>query len=210
MSATTDETMQVLQWAQKAANKSETVAMFWNKLCSAVREPVGAGASKVHSELRRYGGNTIANSFRGHGVPYSEVAYDVADVLRPFRGEREYEKNDVDSCEKFVLEKMGIKDDDIKLIAKGIDSEGTSKAVKAQLKKAGELGVVGGVGAVIAQQLAKVVARQVLVRIIIGLNLALAAWAIFDIAGPARRVMIPGVAYVAFLRKLYWMNQRGL
>ena len=35
----------------------------------------------IESELRRFGGNTIANVFRGEGPPYDEIVRDVANKL---------------------------------------------------------------------------------------------------------------------------------
>lgn len=242
MSTSSDETMQVLQWAQGAAATNEIVAMFWEKLCAAVREPATASASKVHSELRAYGGNSIANFFRDDGVPYPEVAYDVAEALRPWRDDRAYRENDIESCEAFVLTRMEVKEDDIRRLAAGVNSKGEDKAIGGQLKKVGGLVAVEGAGVVAAQQVAKAagvaaaeramaeagkevakkaaqkaaeqaareVAKQVLAQVMAALNIVLVAWTLVSIAGPARRVIIPGVTYVALLRKLHSSCRAGL
>jgi uncharacterized protein YaaW (UPF0174 family) len=47
------------------------------------------------------------------------------------------------------------------------------------------------------------VAQQVAARIVAALNVLLAAWTVIDLAGPAMRVTIPAVTYVAILRKLH-------
>ncbi len=242
MTTSSDETIQVLQWARGAAATNDIVAMFWERLCDAVNEPATASVSKVYAELRAYGGNSIANFFRGDGVPYPEVAYDVAEALRPSLDDRVYRENDIESCEAYVLSRMEVKDDDIRRIAAGVNGKGEDEALGAHLKELGGGVAVRGAGVVVAQQAAKAVgaaaaeramaeagkqvakkaaqkaaeqaarevAKQVLARLITGLNIFFAAWTLFSIAGPARRVIIPGVTYLALLRKLYRSSLAGL
>jgi len=165
------ETLEVLKWAHDAARDDEIVAMFWEELCKAVHEPLSASAEKVLSELCEYGGNTIANLFRGHGVDYAEVAYDVACALKPWLDDKPFSEGDIEACERYVLKRMEVQEDDL---TKLID------AVRATVGKQ--------------------VARQQVLR---ALSVVLLAWTVIDIAGPAMRVTIPGVTYVALLRKLY-------
>lgn len=231
------DTGAVLEWASSCPD--ETVRMFWQKLCEAVNEPETASASRVYAELRAYGGNTIANMFRGEGVPYAEVAFDVASTLNGMFSADPFREGDVEACERFVLKKMEVKDDDLRAMCAGIDDGGVGPAVRAQAgfaasvaaaeaaayqaarfaaqeaakraaaeaaKAAGKKAAAQAAKAAArkaAQAAAQQVAKQVLARVLAALNVALLALTVIDLAGPAKRVTIPAVTYVALLRKIY-------
>lgn len=229
---TTDEkkTLEMLEWAKNTASENETGAMFWNELCNAVRESHTALPSRVLSKLKLYGGNSIANTLRGEGVAYSEIAYDVAKTLKPFFKGKRFSKSNVESCETYILEKMEVKEDDISKICEAMKEKGMKNAVNAQVRKTAEKAVAESAAIAasrqaakavakramaeaskkVAQEAAKQVARQVFIRIMAALNIILAVVTVIDVAGPARRVIIPGVTYVALLRRLYQQTIRGL
>jgi len=234
-------TLEILTWAQAASTSNEVVAMFWNKLRDAVNEPSTASAPRILSELQAYGGNTIVNFFREGGVAYEQVAYDVADALRPMFDARVFAEGDVSACETFVLRRMEISEDDLRKLGAAVEGHGMKNAVSAQVTKASGIAAVEVGGVVAAQQVAKVAAtaagkrviaeagkqiakraakeaakrvaaataKQVLARVVLGLNILLAALTLVSLAGPARRVTIPGVTYVALLRRLHGAAQMG-
>jgi len=56
----------------------------------------------IAAELQKFGGNTIANKFRGHGVKYKEIACDVAKKLNV----KCSEYDDIEDIEYAILEKL--------------------------------------------------------------------------------------------------------
>jgi uncharacterized protein YaaW (UPF0174 family) len=54
-----------------------------------------------------------------------------------------------------------------------------------------------------AQEAAKQAAALVAKRLLAALNIVVAAWTVIDLAGPAKRVTIPAVTFVALLRQLH-------
>jgi len=56
----------------------------------------------IAGEFQKFGGNTIANKFRGHGVKYRKIAYDVAKKLKV----KVYETEDIKSIEEKIIEKL--------------------------------------------------------------------------------------------------------
>jgi len=235
----------VLRWA--SASDVEAVKVLWRYLCKAVRQPETAPSERVASELSEYGGNSIANFFRSKGVPYEEVAGDVAKALRGFVEkmtfqEAPFDKNNLESCERFVLEKMKVSQEDLRALCDAVKSRGEEEAreaagaggvAKAALRTVGgQVGVrvaafageraaqrvaaesakqVGKRAAKAAAQKAGAeVSKQVLTRIVTGVNVVLTAWAVVDLAGPALRVTIPAVTFVALLRQQYISAAMGI
>lgn len=244
------ETQALLAWAHVAAADDEIVAMFWNQLREAVNVPPGGTPAEVFRELSTYGGNTIANAWRGAGVPYAEVAYDVAEALRGAFKERPFTKEDVRASEAYVLKKMEVKEEDLAAICAAIGGRAVEEAVNAEVTRLGGAAVVRGVSGEVAkvavakvgghlaaeaakkaaaeaakkaaaeaakkaakkaaveaakkaaQKAAEATAQRVLAGIVGALNVIMIAWTVIDLAGPARRVTIPAVTYVALLRKM--------
>ena len=215
----TNETLEVLEWARATAKQDDTVRLFWSKLCDAVSEPESASAGKVLAELGEYGGSTIVNIFRGSGVEYPEVATDVAEALDGWFGDGAFTPGDIYSCESFVLEKMEVDAESMKALCEAVRGATIERAIVAEASKATAKVAAYGVARRVAQEAAKrlaaraaaetgkrvaqKVAAQVVARIVAALNIAFAAWAVVDLAGPASRVTIPGVTYVALLRRLH-------
>ena len=118
------DTLSVLNWAYDYGKKNDVVKLFWDKLCDTLGMPATSTGYDILSEARSYGGNTFVNVIRGEGVPYVEMAYDVAGVLRPtFKWSKDYQKGDLVSIERYVLKQMEISDDDVTKISKAIKSE---------------------------------------------------------------------------------------
>ena len=117
------DTLSVLNWARDYGKKNDIVKLFWDKLCDTLGMPATSSGYEILSEARSYGGNTFVNVIRGEGVPYVEVAYDVAGTLLPtFKWAKDYQKGDLVSIERYVLKQMEVSDDDLKKISKGIES----------------------------------------------------------------------------------------
>lgn len=229
-----DPTLEVLHWARDRAESCETTQTFWSKLCKAVKQDPNAEANLVLRELRLDGSNTLLRPFRDEPVPYAEVAYDVAHALSPLRGwggfTPEPRKGDVDACERFVLHRMDISTDDLEALCQAISDKGWEQTFTSESAKLGGaagtrfLGekVAAEVGKRLAQKaaqeagkragqkVAEQTAKSVVSRILMGLNLALAAYTVVDLAGPALRKTIPGVTYIALLRKLHLRAEMGV
>lgn len=173
----------------------------------------GAVKSLVE-EISLDGGNTVANILRlWEGVGYEEIVYDVADTLS-LKVTKDWQHN-----ERLILEKVF--EDIVKTM-----TEEEKNNLEEILKNAGEelgdnmfTGRVGAkiVGMILAntiakkiimetikKTLAKLAAKEVGKRVgaymIPGLNVIMAAWTVWDIAGPAYRKTIPTVIEIALLR----------
>ncbi len=70
--------------------------------------------TRIAEELQRYGGNSFANFFRGEGVLYKEILYDVCDHLKVSYNEKSntslIEQNMLSKLLKDSLEQMSKKD----------------------------------------------------------------------------------------------------
>ena len=123
MAITESDTLDLLKWAARSQN--EFAVHFWNELCSKlkieVEVPTSEKAKIIFFELKLYGGNTIVNFFRDDGVPYSEIVFDVVKSLSSFFKKFKISemKEDVQACEKYILQKMEI-DADLKDMIKVI------------------------------------------------------------------------------------------
>ena len=152
-----ENTESVLNWAANYNKENDVVKMFWDQLCHTLGMSASSTGNEILGEVRAYGGNTFANWFRGEGVPYVEVAYDVADALRPtLTWARDYKKGDLASIEKYVLKQMEISDDDVHEILMGIKMETDAKIMNKILKE----GVPKIATAVIANTVVKKLASK--------------------------------------------------
>lgn len=185
-------------------------------------------ADEIAAEIQKFGGNTIANLLRGgYGVPYKEVATDVAKRLKaPHRYdddvatiemsiltkilEKAYENMSEEEKRK-LLEILGILESN--RMPKSLPVMTIQALIKASGFKAYQIAVI----------VANAIAKKILGR---GLSLAANAmltksmsifagpigwaitglWTILSIAGPAYRVTIPCVIQVALIRQHYLNN----
>jgi len=192
-----------------------------------------AYADDIAAEIQRYCGNTISNAFRGgKGVPYIEAVRDVADRLgvnynrnaAVDRIEREillkvlekaYEKMS-DEEKRELLDELGVSN------ALGIvPSLLPVMAIQGSLAKKGLVALV--LSAIVANAIvntlvkptvmygaglaASIVAPRATTMFLGPIGWALtagwAAWSLYDLGGPAYRVLVPCVAHVSFLRQKY-------
>lgn len=180
-------------------------------------------------EIRTFGGNTIANLWRGDGISYEQIVKNVAKTLKvTLKGPEsvpEIECKILDKVLEKVMEKMSQE-----------DKERFENALREELKKAGLKNVDLKPGIPIVTLLAQLAAKEAgfvtykvalivansLSKKILGRGLTLAANAMLpraiaaftgpigvalsalftaiSIAGPAHRVVIPCVCHVAYLR----------
>ena len=178
-------------------------------------------ADLIADELRDFGGNTIANVFRGEGPPYREIVSDVAKAIKaPFNKDA----NIVD-VEASILATM---------LAEAYDkmTEAERLVILEQIGKSNK-GALGGASAVAFQAMFKaggfasykltLIVVNAVVKATIGRGLPLVAnaalartmavatgpigWAVtsvltvIQLAGPSYKVTIPSVAFVAMLRR---------
>lgn len=177
--------------------------------------------SDIAHELQKFGGNTIMNIIRGHGVPYREILIDVCSHMKVnFNKNADIgfiEDSLLRKCAEEAIENMSLEDMQELIQSMNIKTTNYSKeAMIAALQLAIRCG--GFTPYKIAVIVANAVCRALLGR---GLGLAVNAGltrslAIFagpigmlltviltavDIAGPAYRVTIPCCIQIAFMRK---------
>ena len=184
---------------------------------------------RIAEELQLYGGNTIANIFRGStGVLYKEIATDVADKLK-VKIDKEANIDEIENeiIEKFfedIYGKLSQEDKELmfsELYSKAIKEDNTFKSfdktlgaaylVKMILKRGGiasykiVIYLVDYVWQIIFRKTLSIAGVNILSRglamAIPGLNLLLNVWLISDITSAATRVTIPAVLLIATMRK---------
>lgn len=173
----------------------------------------------IIADLQLFGGNSVVNLFRGHGVPYREILTDVCD-----KQDVSYSSSDsTEEIEKALLEKS----------LKSLWSKMTEEQRREVLEELGGGSVdIGGASASALIALFRMggfgtykimlLLVNSLASMLIGRGLTLGAnalltrslsivtgpigwtiggvWALFDIASPAMRVTVPATVYVAALR----------
>lgn len=172
-------------------------------------------------ELSLYGGNSVINFIKGEGADYSTILRKVAKRLKvSFRNTQSDEV-----IEGYILQKLfddmseNLTDEELRTMARefGIKPLRYSRqAIVALLQVAIRRGGIYGLAW--SMNIANIAARQAIGRSVasfasatvlfrcsiltgpIGLALT-AAWTAYDISGPAYRVIVPAVVYIAYLRK---------
>ena len=175
----------------------------------------------IAREVRDFGGNSIANLFRGEGPPYREIVDDVAKAVKAPFGRAD----DIGDVEASIL---------ATILSRAFEdmSETDRVAILQELGKPFKAGVAAGsavafqamfkAGGFASYKLMLIVANAV-VKGAIGRGLPLVAnaalarvmgvatgpiglavtslLAVIQVAGPSYKVTIPSVAYIAMLRK---------
>lgn len=180
-------------------------------------------ADDIAHELQLFGGNTVANLVRGHGVPYREILMDVCKKMKV-----NFNKNSaVDVIEFNLLSKIlmdsleKMEDEDLKQLiqelnigtigAKVFRKEAAIAAIQMLIRR-------GGFN---SYKIAVIIANRI-AKLILGHGLKLSAnaaltrwmaifagpvgwwftglWTAYDLAGPAYRVTIPAVIQIAYMR----------
>jgi uncharacterized protein YaaW (UPF0174 family) len=214
-----------LQYLVEIINKAITNSLENDELYKKYNPDHQKYVSVIASEIRAFGGNTLANVFRsGKGPEYKEIVCDVADKLKvPYNKSFSIEKVEDAILETVLtqaLEKMSEseKQDLLKEIGEGKNYSITGPALTTAFI------TIFRMGGFKSYQLTVIIANAI-IKTVLGHGLRLGAnagltkimailtgpigwivtgiWTAIDIAGPATRVTIPTVLYVAMLRKKY-------
>ena len=179
----------------------------------------------VDEEIRRFGGNTIVNLFRGGGPEYKEIACDVCEKLDVEVNQSKRMREIDTALLKKVLTKMWeeMEDKDRREL---LDSLNIKITTDSNFKAEGLAALLTAfrAGGFASYQLTMIVVNAV-AKMILGRGLALATnatinkvlgiatgpigialttmWVVADIMGPAYRVTIPVVIYLAAMRQAY-------
>lgn len=176
---------------------------------------------KLIGEYRLFGGNSIANMFRGEGPDYAEILRDVAKRNRVSFNKR----NTDEQIEQYLLQKLftdsinAASDEDLKKMMEELGYPTTNFTRQAAIATLMVAWKAGGFQSYIL--LVSVV--NAVMRFLVGRGLSLAAnaaltrmasimmgpigwvltalWTIIDIAGPAYRVTVPATIQIAYIRQ---------
>ncbi len=172
-------------------------------------------------EFREFGGNSIANFFRGEGPEYSEILHDVAK-----RNKVNFNtKSSDERIEMLILQKLFVdsvenaSNDELKRMMEELGFPTTNFTRQAAIATLITAWKAGGFKSYIL--LVSVV--NAVMKFLVGRGLSLAAnaaltrmasvmmgpigwvltalWTIIDIAGPAYRVTVPAVIQIAYIRQ---------
>lgn len=217
-----ENTQRVLVWAARAQKRDDTVREFWKALCEQFDISTTATGERVFRLLCKAGSQDVADTFRGNPAGYSKVCWYIARKLRPIFDDFERTKQDILACEKYVLKKMKISEDDLETLCLAIRDRAESEPYDGTAKAARNA-AVEGVSASAARVATRVAAEKaiaeaskkvaaeveiqaaklVLAGILTAIDIALAELTLMNLADPAYRKAVPGVTYVAILRKLH-------
>jgi len=205
----------------KAATEEMTLSDLYKRFSPNHREYL----ELIEREIRKFGGNTFVNIFRGTGPEYLEIVGDVADKL----GANFNKNSSIEEIEAAILlrvmsqawKKMTPEEKQAFLKEMGLESSLGSLPTSFPLIALQAAILASGF---VAYRLALIVANSV-ARAILGRGLTLAVnatltrtlsilagpigwaiagiWTVVDIAGPAYRVTIPCVVHIAMLRQKY-------
>lgn len=217
------DTGRVLTWAARAQGRDDTVREIWKALCDRFDVSTTATGKGVLQLLREAGSPDVADIFRDEPAPYPEVCRYIAEKLRSVFDDAECTEVDILVCEKYVLKRMGISEDDFGTLCPAIPDRGKSEAKEAGAANTIRIAAVEGIAASavrrarkeaaemavheaskkVAAEVENQVAKLVLAEILIAVEIALAELTLIGITVPVYRKAIPGVIYVSFLRKLH-------
>ncbi len=185
---------------------------------------------RIAEELQLFGGNTISNIFRGSsGVPYHEIASDVAKYLKiSISKETSTEEIENKILEKFLVDVFGELTEEekeeflheLKLgeVLEGktfsntnLKTIGMSYIAKEIFRKGGfasyklTMIVVNALWKSMFKKGLSLAVNKTITKsigmLIPGLNILLNAWLVADISGPAMRITVPAVLLISMLRK---------
>ncbi len=218
-----ENTEQVLDWAARAQARDDTVREIWKALCDRFDVSAPASGEGVLQLLRKASSPDVADVFRDEPAPYPEVCWYIAEKLRSIFNDAEGTEEDILACEKYILKRMEISEDDLETLCSAIRDRGKSEAKEAGAAKTIRIAAVEGVAVSaarmarkeaaekamheaskkVAAEVENQVANLVLAGILIAVDIALAELTLIGITVPAYRKAIPGITYVALLRKLH-------
>ena len=214
-----------LQYLVEIINKTITNSLESDELYKKYNPDHQKYIDLIADEIRTFGGNTFANTFRGGvGPEYKEIVCDVAAKLKaPFNNESNIEKIEASILETVLtqaLEKMSDEEKSKLLKELGntpnyvLSGSALTTAFITIFRAGGirsyyiVLAIVNAFTKLVfgrALGLAGSITTLQITGLLTGpLALAVSAvWTLVDIAGPATRVTIPAVFYIAMLRRKY-------
>ena len=179
--------------------------------CENYPNSIKAFLPEIVNEIQLFGGNTIANMVRGHGVSYRVILEDVCDRLKV-----NYNKKlPTNLLEEELLRKVAVTvvekmtEEDIKKFVENLDK---TRLVDSLMSGNGAamMTIIAIVVAQISKQAAtkgalllfgRALSQRAIIVAVPVLNILAALWTVADIASPAYRVTIPFVLTTAFLRR---------
>ena len=182
-------------------------------------------ANLIAKEIREFGGNSFVNVWRKEGPAYKEIVCDVAKALKaPFNKESSIERIETSILETILSKALAdMSDEEKTTILKEFEKENKFewKNLTGPSLTTAILGLFNA-GGFASYQLAVMITKAIATSIFhttlpfvayttLTKSLSIVfgpigwiitgAWAAVDIAGPAKRVTIPCVIYIAMLRK---------
>ncbi len=194
----------------------------------------GKYVDEIIAEIQKYGGNTIFNIARGGvGVTYRDIVLKVASRLKV----KNTKDEDIEQIEQKLLMKVLEKswekmtDKEKKTLIEGIMPETGADSLPKEFPSALlKTAIIAG-GGIVSYRLSLVVAGAVAraslergIAFVAGTSLArwsaafagavglgiTALWTLFDVLGPAYRVLVPCVLHISMLRQLHTLKDSGI
>lgn len=172
--------------------------------------------AEIIHELQLYGGDTIVNSVRGHGVPYREILKDVCDKKKvSYSPKTSTERIEMYFVQKVFEESIDDLDgEDLKDLAVELGVDVLKSDNKDALKNAVLLAGMSPhlIGKIIAACTKALVPRigvafggallgKALLRVVPVINVISLAFLAAQLTGPAYRVTMPAVMWIIYLRR---------
>ncbi|NOQ31459.1 MAG: hypothetical protein GQ570_10075 [Helicobacteraceae bacterium] len=175
----------------------------------------------IIDDYEKFGGNSIANTFRGYGVGYTEILKDVCKQMKVnFQKDSSIDMMELALLTKITEEAIDkMSPEELKEFAIGIDPSTTNFSKQAVTILAGQAIRSAGFKAYLfLTKMIYIIGTKILGKAVpfvvyqtsakwvgafagpVGIALT-AAWTVVDIAGPAYRVTIPSTIYIAALRQ---------
>jgi len=191
-------------------------------------------ADEIAAEIQKFGGNTILNIMRGgRGPAYRDIVCQVASRLKVHFDK----KSSIEEIERNILIKVleasweKMTDAEKQAFIEGIMPETGASNLPSEFPTAllqsailgGSAVVVYRISLIVAGAIAKTTLQQGLAFLggsavgrwaavfsgPVGFGIA-GLWTLFDVMGPAYRVLIPCVLHIAMLRQLHLLRRKGI
>lgn len=174
----------------------------------------------IIADYQTFGGNTVANMWRGYGVPYWEILKDVCDNQKVSVGDEKFQTMEANLLEKSLKGMWeSLDESQRRQIASEIGGSSFSAGGLGSEALLAAFRMGGFTSYKLTLMLVNGLAKIVLGRgLSFGANMALARtlsivtgpigwtigglWTALDIASPAYRVTVPATIYIAALRKM--------
>lgn len=179
--------------------------------CENYPDNVKAFIPEIVNEIQLFGGNTLVNMVRCHGVPYRTILEDVCDRMKVNYNKKLptslLETELLRKVALTVVEKMT--EEDIKKFDENLDKTRLMDSLMSD-NGAAMMTIIAIIVAKVSKQAAtkgafmlfgRALSQRVITLAVPVLNILAALWTVADIASPAYRVTIPFVLTTAFLRR---------